>query len=122
MAFFPQKTDRAEDVAQLSLSPAPHKPSVVVQQGEQEPKVIHCNIEKSRPATEDLDFREGSTVKKSGCSSRGPGSKALNPHSHSQLSVTADLRDLMTFSSLLGKQAHTWHTDIHASKTPIHIK
>jgi hypothetical protein len=42
----------------LGCISVPHKPSVVVQQGEQEPKVIHCNIEKSRPATEDLDFKK----------------------------------------------------------------
>jgi hypothetical protein len=38
-------------------------------------------------ATEDLDFREGSTVKKSGCSSRGPEFNLQQPQGGSQPSV-----------------------------------
>jgi hypothetical protein len=51
MAFFPQKTDRAEDVAQLSLSPAPHKPSVVVDACHPSIQEVEKGVRSSRPSS-----------------------------------------------------------------------
>jgi len=58
----------------------------------------------------DRDWKDGSVVKSIGCSSRGPVFDSQHPHGSSHLSVTPVLED--------------WHlhTDIHAVKTPMHVK
>lgn len=66
--------------------------------------------------------REGSVVKTTGRSSRGPSFYSLHLDSSLQLSLTPVPGDLMISFGLSKPQAHMWHIDIHAGKTTIHIK
>ena len=54
-------------------------------------------------------WRDDSVVKSTSCSSRGPGFNSQQPNSSSQLSVSPVLGDLAP-------------ANIHAIKTPMHIK
>jgi hypothetical protein len=51
------------------------------------------------------DWRDGSVVKSTGCSSRGPGFNSHLPHGGSQLSITPVPEDLIP-SGLHRHQAH----------------
>jgi hypothetical protein len=52
----------------------------------------------------------------------GVGVSSQHSHDCLQLSVTLVPKDLILSSDILGHKACTWYTDIHAGKTPIHIK
>ncbi|CAH6942478.1 Sorcs1 [Phodopus roborovskii] len=67
-------------------------------------------------------WRDGSAVKNIGCSCRGPGFNSQHQQGGSQASVTPVPRDPTPSSDLQGHQEHTWCTDMHPGKTPIHIK
>lgn len=56
------------------------------------------------------------------CSSGIPRCDSQHPPGDSPLSVTPVSEDLILSSGLIQHQAHTWHTDMYASKTVIHIK
>jgi hypothetical protein len=66
-------------------------------------------------------WRDGSTVKNTDYSSRGPGFNFQNVHDNQQPSITLVPENPASSSDLLG-HCTMWYTDIHVSKTLIHIK
>jgi hypothetical protein len=66
--------------------------------------------------------RDGPAVKSTGCSFRGPTFNSQHLHGSLQMSVTPVPGNSMLSSGLCGYQYAWWCTDIHAGKTPIHIK
>jgi hypothetical protein len=67
-------------------------------------------------------WRDGSAVKSTDCSSRGPEFKSQQPHGGSQPSVTSVPEGLMPSSSCHGHQVPQWYTDIHADTDTHKIK
>ena len=61
-----------------------------------------------------MGWRDGSVVKRTGCSSRGP--KVQYPYGSSQLSATPVPGALMSFSGLRGDCRHLVHS-VHGDKT-----
>lgn len=69
----------------------------------------------------ELKNRRDDPVVKNTCSSRGPGFDSRHPRGSSQLSMTQVPRDPMSSSDLPGHQACIRYSDIHVSKTLIHV-
>lgn len=67
-------------------------------------------------------LRDGSTVKSTGDSSRGPGFNPQHPHGGSQPSLAPILGNTMPSSGFHWYQACTHGSDIHADKKPIRMK
>jgi hypothetical protein len=66
------------------------------------------------------DWRDGSEVKSTDCSFKGPGFASQHPHGGSQLSVTPVPWALMT-SSGFPSTRHTWYRGRYADKALTHI-
>jgi hypothetical protein len=67
-------------------------------------------------------WRNDSVFRSVGFSSKGPGFDSQHPHDSSQLCLTSDPGGMVPFSGLYKHQAYIWYTNIHAGKTPVHIK
>lgn len=67
------------------------------------------------------DLRNNSVSKSAGFSSKGPGFDSQYLHNR-ELCVTSDPGDLAPLSGLCGHQAHIWHINVHADKTPMCVK
>ena len=68
------------------------------------------------------DWRDGSGVKSTGCSYRGPRFNSLHPHGGSQPSITPVPGDPMPSSNLQGHQAHMWQTYTYRQNIHTHTK
>ena len=66
-----------------------------------------------------LGWRDGSVVKSTGCSCRGPGFASQHPHGGSELPVTPVPGDRIHSSDCHRDQAHMNGTDTQAGKTLI---
>jgi hypothetical protein len=64
-------------------------------------------------------WRDGSAVKNTGCSSRGPRFNSQHPHGGSQLCDTVPHTTVCNSSS---KKSGAFNTDRHTGKTPKHAK